>query len=54
MTEILKCDKCRKIIKKDTAVKAHIFYADLDSNLFDLCAKCAKPFVKYIKNFLKK
>jgi len=57
--EIIKCDKCKKIIrprKADKTIKK-VSGSIRDINpaewiSFDLCEKCSKPLIKFIKNYL--
>jgi len=59
--EIIKCDKCNKVIKigKNEKIPKKISGTIRSHNLqewinFDLCEKCAQPLVKSIKNYLNK
>ena len=51
MTMIHRCDKCKKIIKRD---RFSVSFKDNDfmnSHSNDLCEKCTEPMKKYLYNF---
>jgi len=59
--EIIKCDKCKRIVrpKRTNEIGKGVSGTIRSSNpaewiSFDLCEKCSKPLVKFIKNYLHK
>ena len=59
--EIIKCDKCKKILKTEKnekipkKISGTIRSYDIQEWInFDLCEKCAQSLVKFIKNYLNK
>lgn len=66
MSDLTKCDRCGKIRRKNskeiwTSGSIHASTIMIDERedrkyigSFDLCAKCAKPFLNYSIKFFKK
>jgi len=57
--KVIKCDKCQRIkkkgkyLKEDKWVSGWIDAGSLSFHSFDLCEKCGKPLMKYLKRYLK-
>lgn len=66
MSDLTKCDKCGKIKRKNSkdiwvsgSIRASTYLLDDEEEekyigSFDLCTKCAKPFLNYSLRFFKK
>ncbi|KPJ54894.1 hypothetical protein AMJ47_02365 [Parcubacteria bacterium DG_72] len=58
--EIIKCDKCKKLLKpkgKDKTIRKASGTIRVSGSYewlsFDLCEKCSLKLIKFVKNYLK-
>jgi len=58
--EIIRCDKCKKIRKEKSLSESKWISGHIRGGnpyfwiSFDLCEKCSKKLIKFIKNYLSK